>query len=93
MFVAWRVNEVLSIQIEWPNSRGSHTHLRVSALTQSLVSQGKSILILTCAYLRGVWFQEIFFFIKEGPTSKLNSSKLGTCEGQHSFTLDYQTPL
>jgi hypothetical protein len=59
MFVAWRVNEVLSIQIEWPNSRGSHTHLRVSALTQSLVSQGKSILILTCAYLRGVGFQEL----------------------------------
>ena len=34
-----------------------------------------------------------FQAIKEGLTSKPNSSKLGTCQGQHSFTLAYQTPF
>ena len=28
--------------------------------------------------------------IKDGPTSIPSSSKLGTCQGQHSFTLAYQ---
>jgi hypothetical protein len=28
---------------------------------------------------------------KKGPTLNLNFSKLGTCQGQHSFTLAYQT--
>lgn len=31
--------------------------------------------------------------MKEGAILKLNSSKLGKCRGQHSFTLDYQTPF
>ena len=31
--------------------------------------------------------------IKEGPTLKPNSSKLGTCQDQNSFTLAYQTPF
>ena len=34
-----------------------------------------------------------FYPIKEGPSSKSISSKLGTCEGQHCFTLAYQTPF
>ena len=30
------------------------------------------------------------YSVKEGPTSKPNSSKLGTCQGQKSFTLAHQ---
>ena len=32
IFVALCVNEVLSIEIEWLDSRGGHTHLRMPVL-------------------------------------------------------------
>ena len=31
--------------------------------------------------------------IKEGPSSKPSSLKLGSCQGQHSLTLAYQPPF
>ena len=34
-----------------------------------------------------------FQSISEEPTLKPNSSMIGTCQGQHSFTLAYQTPF
>ena len=79
---------------------GGHTHVKKLMSKRSLVSQGKIISNLDmCLTLRSLLtpFLPIgvgnkrSLPIKEGPSLKPNSSKLGTCEGRNSFTLAYQT--